>query len=506
MAELPCFVYDQLPAGYIRLLTPTSSSSEDGQSWSLQTVSLDQPDLVYEALSYAWGSQAHLFPITLNGCVLYVHGNLHSALPYLAGRGKTRPVLPIWIDAICINQAHHKEKMIQIREMHRIYRYAAKVWVWLGIPEHPERILEAMDVFDVTSVKRTRALDLDCIDMPLMSAIRYLLMNDWFRRLWVVQEAALAQDISFLSGDVELQWSDMENAMSCTENGAIFHTRKWTQWYWNSDEVHGVSPASILMNIAALIAPTQECSRPEDRVLALLGLVNQGDLRGSALDINIAYTSYQDLFTRFSGCILIEHPNPDGIEWWGWLSMAFRPGKCDGLPSWVPDLHNIGKTTYSIGNLEFRIPTYFIGNLESRIPSYQAAMGRKNEPRGNLQIGQLMLRGRILDEVVMVFEPSPIDSGLHLGGSPARRNKTLIAVAEWEEKLAYDVMHSTTFETRREGCVGLNRDITLDTYWRTLIGNRVSVHDKVVMRDWYDDFQATGRSLRETDTAHETER
>ncbi|CAN9327898.1 unnamed protein product [Alternaria alternata] len=207
MAELPCFLYDQLPAGYIRLLTPTSSSSENGQSWNLQTVSLDQPDLIYEALSYAWGSQADMFPITLNGCVLHVHGNLHSALPYLAGRGKTRPVLPIWIDAICINQAHHEEKMIQIREMDRIYRYAAKVWVWLGIPEYPERVSEAMDVLE--SLERPRGTGLHRTDIPLMTSIRHLSMNDWFRRLWVVQEAALAQDISFLTGDVELQWLDM---------------------------------------------------------------------------------------------------------------------------------------------------------------------------------------------------------------------------------------------------------------------------------------------------------
>jgi hypothetical protein len=492
MAELPCFVYDQLPAGYIRLLTPTSSSSEDGQSWSLQTVSLDQPDLVYEALSYAWGSQANLFPITLNGCVPYVHGNLHSALPYLAGRGKTRPVLPIWIDAICINQAHHKEKMIQIREMHRIYRYAAKVWVWLGIPEYPERVSEAMDTLE--SLEGTQVIDLSRFDLPLRSAICHLELNGWFRRLWVVQEAALAREISFLSGDVELQWLDMERAMARTDNDVIFHTRQLAQCYWNDGEILGVSPSTLLMNVAVLTTATQECLRPEDRVLGLLGMVNQDDLRGRTLDPEMAYTSYQDLFTRFSACILTEYPDPNSVKWWAWLSMAFGPGKRDGLPSWVPNFHSVGKTIDSTGILEFRVP------------SYQATIGQKNEPRGDLKIGQPMLRGRILDEVVMVFEPSPMDNESYLSGSPARQNEILMAVAEWEEKLAHKVLHSTTSETRQEICVCVNREITLDTYWRTLIGNDASVQDEAVKRDWYDDFQAIGRSLRETDTAHGNER
>lgn len=503
MTELPQFIYDQLPPGHIRLLTPTSSLSKDDQSWSLQTVSLEQPDLAYDALSYVWGSRADLFPITLNGRISYVHRNLRSALSCLAERGNARPVLPIWIDAICINQAHHQEKMIQIREMNRIYRHAAKVWVWLGISEHPERISEAMDLLVVKLAKENRILDLDSIHPPLRSTICHLMMNDWFRRLWVVQEAALAREISFISGDVELQWSDMKEAMANTEkyilmneqcSSTTFYARSWVQLYWNDAELLGVSPASILMNVASLVAETQECTWPEDRIFGLLGLVDQDDLLGTSLDTEIVYTSYQDLFTRFSAYVLTEYPTQNGIEWWRWLSLAFGPEKCEGLPSWVPDLHAISKTIHSGADLEFRVP------------SYQAATRWNNKPRGGLKIGQLVLRGRILDEVVTVFEPIPMDGGSYLGGSSARQNEILMAVAKWEEKLAHAVMHSLSFETRQEDCVGLNRDITLDTYWRTLIGNNASVQDEAVMQDWYDDLRAIGRSFRKIDTAHETER
>lgn len=40
--------------------------------------------------------------------------------------------MPIWIDAICINQSDEAEKSLRIRLMHKIYRSASHVIVWLG--------------------------------------------------------------------------------------------------------------------------------------------------------------------------------------------------------------------------------------------------------------------------------------------------------------------------------------------------------------------------------------
>lgn len=127
MTEPPPFVHDPLPAGYIRLLTAASNKTADGHTWRLQTVGLDQSDLEFDALSYVWGSDSERLNITLNDCTAQVHRNLYTALPYLARRGDNGPVRPIWIDAICINQADHEEKMVQIREMNRVYKQAKKV-------------------------------------------------------------------------------------------------------------------------------------------------------------------------------------------------------------------------------------------------------------------------------------------------------------------------------------------------------------------------------------------
>ncbi|KAI4648323.1 hypothetical protein J4E93_004735 [Alternaria ventricosa] len=222
MTEPPPFVYDPLPAGYIRLLTPTPSEAADGHTWKIQTVALDRPDLEFDALSYVWGSDSERLRITLNGCAMQVHRNLYIALPYLARRGDGGPVRPIWIDAICINQADREEKMVQIREMNRVYKQAKRVWVWLGITKHQDRIPDALrfleNLRDEKEGQQHRNIDelygkLSFDTLDAKPALCHVVLNDWFGRLWVLQEAALAREVTFLCGDSKCSWELMENAM-----------------------------------------------------------------------------------------------------------------------------------------------------------------------------------------------------------------------------------------------------------------------------------------------------
>ncbi len=42
----------------------------------------------------------------------------------------------MWVDSICINQESIEEKNHQVRMMWRIYRSAARVWIWIGDYSH----------------------------------------------------------------------------------------------------------------------------------------------------------------------------------------------------------------------------------------------------------------------------------------------------------------------------------------------------------------------------------
>jgi len=315
MAEPPPFVYDPLPAGSIRLLTPVSSEAADGYTWKLQTVALDRPDLEFDALSYVWGSDSERLRITLDGCTAQVHRNLYTALPYLARRGEVRPVRPIWIDAICINQADHEEKMVQIQEMNRVYKQATKVWVWLGITKHQDRIPDALRFLENLRDEKSRRRDQNIDDiyaklyfetLKEKPALSHLVYNDWFGRLWVLQEAGLAKEVTFLCGDSECSWELMQNAMRdailCAlfdkefaevENPfhlydeevrakmkrgewriAIYCIRNVVQLCWNQLEAENPAGDQLVMLAFAMnMSRSLVCLRTEDRVWGLLGLM-----------------------------------------------------------------------------------------------------------------------------------------------------------------------------------------------------------------------------------------
>ncbi|KAK3621070.1 hypothetical protein LTR56_022996 [Elasticomyces elasticus] len=88
----------------------------------------------YYALSYCWGSGNADKTILIDGQTFMVTPTLLAALKavwrYMEEAG--RSVNGIWIDAVCIQQAHNEEKSTQVRNMHQIYRSASEVLVWLG--------------------------------------------------------------------------------------------------------------------------------------------------------------------------------------------------------------------------------------------------------------------------------------------------------------------------------------------------------------------------------------
>ncbi|RYP74485.1 hypothetical protein DL771_002959 [Monosporascus sp. 5C6A] len=99
----------------------------------------DQPNLRYEALSYAWGSSRSPDTVDVKTSdkqsqarftsELCVGRNLAKALRYLRYEDRARVM---WIDAICINQADVKERSSQVRRMSHIFSLANRVVAWLG--------------------------------------------------------------------------------------------------------------------------------------------------------------------------------------------------------------------------------------------------------------------------------------------------------------------------------------------------------------------------------------
>lgn len=162
----------------IRFLILLPGEREDPVQGLLLERTLTKEDFpVYEALSYAWGSQDDPMEVAIRStnireaCSLVpdakldpsfrgtlrpkrvkiassfklhatsksssrganekvlVTQNLGRALPYLRYRDKPRI---LWIDAICVNQEDLPERSRQVQRMADVYRLASRAVVWLG--------------------------------------------------------------------------------------------------------------------------------------------------------------------------------------------------------------------------------------------------------------------------------------------------------------------------------------------------------------------------------------
>ncbi|KAK4496704.1 hypothetical protein PRZ48_012687 [Zasmidium cellare] len=238
--------YRMLAKGEIRTLSLEPAEFDDPIHVSIQPTQLlsdplkqnDQSFVAakYEAVSYAWGSSYLSQSIIVNNKHrLSVTDSCFQALKHFRFLGATRT---LWIDAICIDQKNLAEKSVQVGMMGQIYQNANDVLVWLGpsdgqvylafamlkavayrtgdlsSEEQVATVLyEAQDTDDWEGWDTYKDLtdpngDFHCPCCPrtgkfetareayemAAAAIDQLAHRDWFCRLWVAQEVALARD------------------------------------------------------------------------------------------------------------------------------------------------------------------------------------------------------------------------------------------------------------------------------------------------------------------------
>lgn len=115
----------------IRLLTVRPGIWSQTIKCTLSHAPLAQAKDHFNCLSYAWGDALQTSTISVNGTNLAVGQNLYDFL-LRARKIKKIYSMPIWIDAICLNQADIPERNHQVRKMGDIYSSAKYVFVWLG--------------------------------------------------------------------------------------------------------------------------------------------------------------------------------------------------------------------------------------------------------------------------------------------------------------------------------------------------------------------------------------
>jgi len=215
------YIYSPLPMpDSIRLLKLERGDSEALLEGTLTIVSLSDPGLSYDALSYTWGNpldeDSRFFEphnnskhyVNCDGKRIEIMKNLRDALWQLRQLGEF-PYL--WIDAMCINQKDDREKSQQIKLMPEIYSKASLVIIWLGksdpTSDEAIRLIRTDSAANLMSLTQPVGQAVSSFEFTTQQwqAIANLLLRKWFSRLWTLQEVILPTKTTALCGSRRFQ-------------------------------------------------------------------------------------------------------------------------------------------------------------------------------------------------------------------------------------------------------------------------------------------------------------
>jgi hypothetical protein len=276
----------------IRLLTllPDDSRRNGLVSCHLDHVSLINPP-EYVALSYCWGDASVTKDISINGSSVPVTANLEIALRHLRIKEYGR----LWVDAICINQEDKIEKSQQLLWMGSIYQRAREVASWIG--ENTVQSRFAMNL----AIKVPQSPGYSGSEV---SAVLEFFDRPYWRRVWVIQELALARHTVVHCGESNVNWPQIVTlvsryGISCRQMLGISFPKSGIGYMEKLLSFHQhASTFKPLSFLEALLRSSGSLSTdPRDKVFALLGLVHDSRLyipvpnyRQSVEDICLAMT------------------------------------------------------------------------------------------------------------------------------------------------------------------------------------------------------------------------
>ncbi|KAK1511125.1 uncharacterized protein CCOS01_14887 [Colletotrichum costaricense] len=342
----------------------------------------------YTALSYVWGSPSDTLAIYVDNHVFHATRNLHSALQHIRLFLKPSQIIPLWIDAISINQADTVERSQQVSHMREIYTSADLVLTWLG-PDLALGLMYLRELGDhALTVSRNRKeapkfLPIHVKDRhtTIRETVRVFQSTYW-NRVWTVQEYTAPTDFGvFLSGTA---WVDRTAFLPATmiytqvlhwlrdglrRRGAdasfvdatlprvkkVVHDLKMSYARMPAsndtarapdemkasskvDEIHQVESRHgeistvRRFNLISLLLRFRDlqATDPRDRIYAPLNLLDQSPTEGAVVPVDYSLT-VQQLYTSVAKCLLEDE------DYWPLSILEIcRFGSSD-LPSWVPD-------------------------------------------------------------------------------------------------------------------------------------------------------------------------
>ncbi|KAF2462308.1 heterokaryon incompatibility protein-domain-containing protein [Lineolata rhizophorae] len=356
--------YERLESGSIRLLNVLNTQTAEIRCQLLTADLNTAPKFI--ALSYCWGAPKGNISVICDNAIIHVTPNLHGFLTHFASQGPEY-LPPVWVDAVCINQEDINERNAQVAMIQHIYQQAAKTVVWLGEGTEESDIAmkfipQLLRADEKSKEDRWTSQDLKegdvrklCLPSRTESLHFFysaLFLRPWFRRVWIIQEVAMSQDVEVVCGQQRVSWKDFSRAFwfahqlgvqvsSDIDKGhieglqstfAIIKTKESRQCGLRVDLL------GLLLRCRKFLA-----SDVRDKVFALLGLAD--DTGPEALDFQPDYgLDIATVYTRLAFALIHSESSLDVLS----ARMAPSRELQVMLPSWVPDWSTpVGLPTFS---------------------------------------------------------------------------------------------------------------------------------------------------------------
>lgn len=319
------YKYTALPANKssircVRLL-PTSRTGEP--ELVIQEHSLEAAAGKYDAISYTWGADEPSCPIRINEQLMLLRRNIWNLLKHHQQTGISSPSLGLWVDSICINQESIEEKNVQVKQMRLTFQQARRVLVWLGDASADNTLMQHYQGHEQHDTEErldwdeflTASISADLSNSSshaLRDALHKVLHNGYWRRLWIIQELALAQSIAIILGTSTIGVDDLASM-------ALYRLR---QLFDGLDEdLYVFRPEhSDIMVIEGLIElhrskDTQSlshltlkfhehlCKDPRDKIYGLLGLMNEEHM----FHVDYGFAN-EEVFSQAARCLAADDP------------------------------------------------------------------------------------------------------------------------------------------------------------------------------------------------------
>jgi hypothetical protein len=207
----PMVPYDRPLAGNsFRLLVLDPGKLGSTITGHIQEFDLSDPP-AYIALRHVWGPEPALHRVYINNTAKMIKPNLFHALGRIRALQKVQ--FRIWIDSLCINQLDDTERNAQVKRMSQVFNNADAVFIWLGEEDTTSKnaIELVTEIYKHTSGPLANAdrlpeffWDRPGWKMYGFTALSILLERTWFRRGWVLQEAAFSTSSVIQCGDRQI--------------------------------------------------------------------------------------------------------------------------------------------------------------------------------------------------------------------------------------------------------------------------------------------------------------